>query len=86
MADRNFWILTREQYYALVDKAMAAKGKRLKQRWDKGELKKGRCDLLARDLVQDRLEEFDDQEAYEIMEAEKQRRRKIAEGWAEETI
>jgi hypothetical protein len=80
--DKNFWILTKDEYFALVDQRMASIGKTLKQRWINGEIKKGRCDLLSRDFIKEGREELMDETAYDIIEEEKQRRRKIAEGWA----
>lgn len=82
--EKNFWILTKDQYFALVDRRMAERGKLLKDRWVRGELKKGRCDLWQRDFVKEGHEELVDHEAYDIIEEEKRRRARVAEGFAPE--
>jgi hypothetical protein len=80
--DKGFWLLTGEQYGALVDARMKEIGETLKRRWARGEIKKGRCILTDRDFVKEREEEIMDSEAYNIIQTEKSRREKLALGFA----
>lgn len=83
-SSKSFWVLTGEQYGLLVDARMKEIGDTLKRRWARGEIKKGLCVLTDRDFVKEGIEEIRDHEAYDIIEQEKRRRGKIAEGWAAE--